>query len=309
MVTAGRPITSKGAALLLVLWMLTLSTIMAGSFALTMQRELSIAGNFKDSAQASALAEAGVNYAMLMLLHPDEAQRWSADSSIYEFEFEGAIIRVKIIDEAGKININNPDPELLRGALEFAGADPELQDKIIDGIQDWQDNDDQPRPQGAEADDYAAAGLSYGPGNQQFQVINELQMVLGMNADLYNLLEPILTVHSNTNKVDPTKAPREVLMVLPDMDEKMVDDYLEQRREIKQGAGKAQDTRAETNFPTARGASQQSSGVYTLIAEAMLDNGNSGKIKVLIKKTTSGGGLPFTVLEWNNAPLNEAPLF
>ncbi len=300
---SGRPSSSSGVALLLVLWMLVLSTIMAGSFALTMQRELSIAGNFRDMAQTSALAEAGINYAMLMLLQADEEQQWLSDGTIYEIEFEGARIRITITDESGKISVNNPEPELLRGALSEAGADETLQDKIIEGIQDWQDSDEQARLHGAEVDDYSAAGLSYGPSNENFQAIEELQMVLGMNADVYNRLVPIVTVHSNSNKVNPAKSPKEVLMALPDMDEQTAENYITERTES------AKNSQPAPEFPGISGTSNSSSGVYTLVAEAMLDNGNTGKTKAVIKKVPSEKGLPFTVLEWHSAPVNEGSLF
>lgn len=49
--------TNKGLALIVVLWVITLLTIMASSFALTMQRETAIIGGLKEKAQAAALAE------------------------------------------------------------------------------------------------------------------------------------------------------------------------------------------------------------------------------------------------------------
>ena len=50
----------KAFALVLVLWVLSLLTIMAGSFALTMRRESTIVAGIKDNAGAAAVAEAGI---------------------------------------------------------------------------------------------------------------------------------------------------------------------------------------------------------------------------------------------------------
>ena len=58
----------QGMALILVLWVLTLLTIMAGSFTLSMRREASVISSIRDRAQATAIAEAGVVIAQIMLI-------------------------------------------------------------------------------------------------------------------------------------------------------------------------------------------------------------------------------------------------
>ncbi|NOQ12858.1 MAG: general secretion pathway protein GspK, partial [Methyloprofundus sp.] len=64
--------SNKGLALVVVLWVITLLTIMASSFSLTIQRETAITSGIKEKAVGIALAEAGVNYAILMLLTTDK---------------------------------------------------------------------------------------------------------------------------------------------------------------------------------------------------------------------------------------------
>ena len=301
--TTDRPEASGGLALILVLWVLMLLTIMAGSFALGMKREISVVSNVKDMAQTSALAEAGINYAMMMLLHSSKEERWEADGSIYQIQFAGAKIRIMIVDEAGKININKPDQDLFRGALTNAGATEEEQDIIIDSIQDWQDSNDLIRLNGAEKDQYLDAGLNYGPSNKPFQVTDELQMVMGMNAELYEKLEPLLTVYSKQSSANLAKATKEVLMALPDVTEEAVNNYLGQRAENKKNGLPPPD------FPFASGGKRGSSNVYTLISEAMLNSGITGKTKAVIKKGMSRRKLPFKILEWETTQISEESLF
>lgn len=300
---ASSPRKSRGLALILVLWVLTLLTIMAGSFALGMKRELSVVGNIKDMAQTSALAEAGINYAMMMLLHTDQDQRWQGDGSIYQILFAGAKIRIMIVDEAGKISIKKPDQDLFRGALADAGATEEEQDTIIDSMIDWQDSNDLIRLNGAEKDQYLDEGRSYGPSNKPFQVVDELQLVMGMRADLYEKLEPLLTVYSRQSTANLAKAPKEVLMALPDVDEKTIDNYLAQRAEHNKNGLPPPD------FPFASGGRGGSSNVFTIIAEAQLPNGVTGKTKAVIRKGRSRRQIPFKILEWEAAPMSEDSLF
>jgi type II secretory pathway component PulK len=61
----------RGLALVIVIWILTLLSLMAGSFALSMRRESSVAGALKNNAQAQALAETGLSIAQFMLQQTD----------------------------------------------------------------------------------------------------------------------------------------------------------------------------------------------------------------------------------------------
>ena len=65
-----RSAEQHGVALILVLWILALMTIMAGSFALSTQRETSLVTNARERARAVALADGGIHYAMFMLSLP-----------------------------------------------------------------------------------------------------------------------------------------------------------------------------------------------------------------------------------------------
>jgi len=89
-------------ALVLVLWVLSLLTIMAGSFALSMRRESAIVAGIKNNAQAMAKAESGIAMAEMMLLNPDPNKGWRADGSIYEINSAGARIRVRLLSETVK---------------------------------------------------------------------------------------------------------------------------------------------------------------------------------------------------------------
>ena len=109
---------NKGLALIVVLWVITLLTIMASSFALTIQREAVIIGGLKETAQAAALAEGGINFGILMLLNPDTEKRWQANSSLYEIQFAGSRIRILIADESGKVNVNLASKEQLQQLFE-----------------------------------------------------------------------------------------------------------------------------------------------------------------------------------------------
>ncbi len=60
----------KGIALVIVLWMLALLTIMATGYSRMMRTETMLTANLVRSAQANALAEAGINQAIIELFKP-----------------------------------------------------------------------------------------------------------------------------------------------------------------------------------------------------------------------------------------------
>ncbi|GFO71388.1 general secretion pathway protein K [Bathymodiolus japonicus methanotrophic gill symbiont] len=282
--------TNKGLALIVVLWVTTLLTIMASSFALTIQRETAITGGLKEKAQAAALAEAGINYAILMLLSNDNEQRWQANSSLYEIELAGKRIRMLIADEAGKININLATNGQLQQLFDSLAIDEELADSLSDAILDWRDKNDLHRVNGAEMQQYEEAGLSYTPRNGAFKSVEEVQMVLGMTADIYKQLEGKISVYTKNKKINPVTATREVLLTLPDVNAAMVDEYLLQRVESERNG----ETVAQPEWYSGSGKSN----VYMIIAEAMIAKDISEKIMAIMKRGHAKNDLPFEILKW-----------
>lgn len=291
-------IKNKGFALIVVLWVVTLLTIMASSFALTIQRETTITGALKEKAEAAALAEAGINYAILMLLNNDSEQQWQANSSLYEIEFAGRRIRMLIADESGKININHASKEQLQQLFTSLGVDESVADSLSDAVLDWRDENDLHRLNGAEQSQYEAAGLNYSPRNGEFKSIDELQMLLGMTTDLYRQLEGLISVYTENKDISPVTATRAVLLTLPDVDEAMVDEYLLQRAQSERNG-------EPVSQPDWYSGDSKSSEVYMIIAEAMIDENISEKIMAVIKKERAKNGLPFQTLKWTeNFPMD-----
>jgi len=222
--------THAGIALVVVLWMLALLSVIAGSLVYATRTEVQIAGNLASLAQAEALADAGVARAIMEMQRPkstDPAQ-WRADGLPRQWPYREALLTIVILDESGKIDINTATPQLLTSLFQSVGAaDPEA---LADALKDWRDTDDLRSPKGAEKEDYAAAGKTYGPANAAFESVEELRQVLGMTDDLYQRLERSITVHSYQPGVNTAVAPRQVLLALPGATPEQVDAYIEQRR-------------------------------------------------------------------------------
>ena len=214
----GRIRAERGVALIVVLWGLVLLAIIAGSFAAGSRTETRMALNSTENAKARALAEAGIQRAILGLLEPDNERRWRADQTPYQFDFGGGRVRLSSQDEGGRIDLNKGRDEHLRGLFELLGLDQDAADALVDAIADFRDTDDLRRLNGAEDRDYGAAGLAHEAKDAPFEAVDELRLVIGMTRELYDKAAPFLTVYSKRSQVDLTTAPREVVLAVPGVD-------------------------------------------------------------------------------------------
>ena len=220
-----------GVALVLVLWVITLLAVIAGNFAFSMRGEAQIARNLLATAQAQAHADAGVQRAWFELMKPpSDLLRWRGDGVVHEYLLEGAMMRVSIQDESGKIDLNVAPYELLHGFFKSVGLSDEASAALADAVQDWRDPDKLRRLHGAEEDDYRAAGKRSLPSDAPFQTVDELQGVMGMTPELYRKLVPALTIYSGQPYVNATVASRKVLMAVPGIPPALVEQFLAQRQ-------------------------------------------------------------------------------
>ncbi len=226
--TGYAPRRSHGLALVAVLWVVTLLTVMAGSFSLTIRREAGIAYNIVQATQARLSAEAGLRYTQLQLVHPDTRLRWHARAEPYRLTLAPAELEITVRDSAALIDLNQAPAELLTGLLRTAGGlDMQHSEVLSAHLLLWRGT--QAASPLADARDYAAAGLDYAPRKAPFVSVAELQLVHGMSPELYRRLAPWLTVDSSRTHISPFSAPPEVLRALPGLSDNDIARYLEAR--------------------------------------------------------------------------------
>lgn len=208
----------RGIALVIVLWSLVLLAVIATGFAADTRTETKLAHNMAETAKARALAEAGVQRAILELLKPAAERRLTVGDPPARFTFGGGEILLTLEDEGGKIDLNRAPDTLLRGLLTAAGIEDEDAARLVNAIADFRDSDAQRRADGAEDDDYRAAGLGHEAKDRPFEDIEELKQVLGMTPELYARIAPALTVHSRSRRVNRKTASPLVLQALTGVD-------------------------------------------------------------------------------------------
>lgn len=107
---------------------------------------------------------------------------------------------------------------LKRLILRYTNNDTKRADIIIDSLLDWIDRDDLTRLNGAEKDYYQSQNLPYHPRNYPLQYKEEFAFIRGMDRELYNKLEPFITILP-ANGFNPNTAPDEVLLAYLDLED------------------------------------------------------------------------------------------
>ena len=284
----------NGVALVLVLWVITLLSVIAGNFAFSMRGEAKIARNLISTAQAQALADAGVQKAWFELSKPPtDLQRWQANGVAHPFTMGDAVLTVTLQDETGKIDLNTASDPLLHGLFKSVGLSEEASVALVDAVVDWRDADKLKRLHGAEDDDYRAAGKSYIPTNSPFETIDELQRVLGMSTDLYRKLAPALTVYSKQAGVNTAVAPRAVLLAIPGVNLAMVEQYLAQRQSLLTADQKALPFAGAGSF----GFGSTGLSSYTARCEVKMPDGTVF-VRRAVARLAQDPKRPMTVLAW-----------
>ncbi len=190
----------KGMALMLVMWVLTLLTVMAVSLTATQRTETALAENHIASARFRAHADAAIAYAALDFMTQPAAQQTDSDTNWLPnglprtWRFSGAELDIAVFNESSRVNLNSVQPEVMVELLIVLGVAAEEAGPLAAAIVDWRDEDDLALLSGAEDDDYAQAGYPLGAKDGPYDTEEELRQVLGMTDAIYRRLVAEVTV-------------------------------------------------------------------------------------------------------------------
>ena len=292
-----------GIALVLVLWIISLLTVMALGLTTTQRSESALTRNQLDGARFRALSEAAINLTVLNLLStpletvPAEAA-WVPDGLPRTLVFNGSELTVTLYNEASRLDLNTATREQLATLIELAqgeaGFDEAQRDALADAILDWRDADDLTQLNGAEDGDYAAAGLPYGARDEPFQSVDELQQVLGMPRALAQRLAPDLSVDNESDRVDEQFASAQVLAAVQGLNIEDAQRFVDER-----------------NAPVLPGAEQPAAvnrgGPLYRIRVGMADQGGVGRTMEALVQLEQGQTPPFEV-RWRREGLMQREL-
>ena len=177
---------TRGSALLAVLWLSAALAAIAFSLSSTVRGETERASTAMDGARAYYLASGAIDRASMELL-------WSAAGPSYhslipqgashvDYAFPGGAVRVDIIPETAKLNVNLAPPEDIYRLCLALGLDAGRARDIAAAIVEWRSAD-----MGLTGLDayYLSLTPSFRPPHASFEMTEELLLVKGITPDIY----------------------------------------------------------------------------------------------------------------------------
>lgn len=188
------PSRSAGIALVSVLWLLLLLSGLAATVAYIARVEAMLARRAFDLARAQAAADAAI-VNTIGRLSAENAGSHPPLGAVQKWEFDGIPTAITVSKEAGRIDVNRANDELLLALLRARGASEDTADTLVKALRNWQ-----------SAGTRELADASTGGGPNSLLTIQELQDVPGWRNQHVNCLTDSLTVYSGQIDVDAQDA-------------------------------------------------------------------------------------------------------
>ena len=175
--------STRGSGLLAVLWLSAALAAIAFSLSVTVRGEIERTSTEVDGLRCGYLASAGIERATMELLwsatSPDSKLIPKGSTSV-DYVFPSGNVRVEIIPETAKLDVNKSSVEDLTRLLMALGLDAGRADEIAAAINDW-------RQPGSNLFDgyYSGLSSSFQPPHASFREIEELLLVKGVTPDIF----------------------------------------------------------------------------------------------------------------------------
>ncbi|MPV85724.1 type II secretion system minor pseudopilin [Ostreibacterium oceani] len=202
----------QGIVLIAVLVAMGVLLSLSANYVLNVNRETEAIDVVSTRVQARYSAYSGVNYAMYAMQDSDAEVRWKPDGRLYQATFSGGEVFVRIVSEAGRVDINQADQGLLTLLFVYAGLEEVDAEQLADNVMHWRGAGDVPVGSSVSDADYLQADLPL-PKHRRFLFTEELAQVYGVSPATYRQIKPLITVYGG-RKIDAMAAPDAVLAML-----------------------------------------------------------------------------------------------
>jgi Type II secretory pathway, component PulK len=246
-----RPRQGRGSVLVVVLWTLTLLSILIAVIASQVRLSAQAARLHRADLQEWAALSSALNQAEMELIltrMPQSLESRELDTldRTEQYRFNGEPLRlhypqsedvvVRIYDHAGKINLREIRRGFLRELLAKRlgdDADPARLSELMSAWNDWTDLNDAAAPDGAEADYYLSLDPPYRPRNGPIESVEEILLIKGFAEVFADVdLDAAFTIYGEANdQINLNLATVEAMQLLPGLDDESIQAIVEFRRE------------------------------------------------------------------------------
>jgi len=212
--------SERGAVLILVLWVITMLTMVGGYYAMDAKIRRNLGQFAWDSVQGREALRSFILYMSTASAKEEdpttglerggpadrgkpavaskktgkgaekemdgETSPFDPDGTVHTIDFGGQELRFTIQSEAGKLDLNMATEEQITDVISGLIGDQKEAKRIADAILDWRDPDNLERYPGSEKEAYLAMTPTYLPAQGPFRYLEDLLLVDGMTRDLYD---------------------------------------------------------------------------------------------------------------------------
>ncbi len=217
----------EGLALVVVLWVITIMTMLVASFSTIVKTNIVIAGAESDVTQHITHVDSGLDIAVFRMLDEVSKRKWLHPDKAQNVNFAGKALNIRIIDTSGLIDLNKADGKFLQDFLKRYANNSDQADTVLKAIlgrrmAQAQKDTQQPKTQKKSLNMYS------------FSHVSELMTAKGMTLDFYNKIKAFMTVHNPQGSINPAVAPYEILLSVPGLSKPAIEGLLKRRSENPQ---------------------------------------------------------------------------
>ncbi len=287
----------RGMILVIVLWTVSMMTIVVVALGTYAQKSLSLAGVETARLRTEMTLKSGVEAAGAMILGTEAKQRIFADGSPVRVDLGGGrLVDISIRDATGLIDINRAAAPLLAGLflrVSRSEADPA---KFAELIVAWREANGGGEQKPAQPGEGEATGKQPSEPPPAFFSVAQLYGIAGTEPAAIDKLLPYIALYSHGGRINPMAAPEAVLHSVPEMEAADMAMLLEARtrRNIDNPDVQAILAKYE-NFLTL-----SESSVYLVMVKAVSGGGliAGSRLQATIV-LDAAGTVPFRVLAWS----------
>jgi general secretion pathway protein K len=237
----------QGSILIIVLWLITLGLILVTAIASNIRLSATTVIHHQQALKDWSAVLDVINKARLELLIEKMPKVEIQKTALYqqkseENRFDGRPLKlhyetpenitVRIYDLSSKLNISRLSQQQMQQLFEhIMGGNNKQIPELVDAWLDWIDTDELKHLNGAEKAYYKKQGLGYEPRNGPLVTVEELRLIKGLTEVFKGIeLDSVFTLYGGRAAVNPNTATREVLMMIPGIDKKSVNNILQARK-------------------------------------------------------------------------------
>ncbi len=312
-------VDNRGFALVLTLIVTALLVALVVEFIAEVYVDTSAKSSYVAAQKAGLMAESGVSGALAMLRFALPSKNYTSLHDLWakplDLPEEQGALHVTVEDESARLSLNqivgangtfidenDPTGSYYGTALRLFRRLKLPANDLCDAVADWIDDNDIPKPGGAENQWYLARKPSFPAKNARLGSFEELALVKGFTADIMEKIRPFVTVYAENSVAAPINintAPKDLLTAL---DERISDSVAEQIVEFRKNTpfkDKADLVRVPGMEQIATGLQSRitvKSNIYRIKAEAQVD-GTTRIVEVVAAFSAVAGAAP-AILYW-----------